>query len=129
MTDDRSIEELEGFYPKDSAVDSYVIRTSLEAVKKPLSRLSNEEIRLLIGQKIGLKHLIPMAVETIYEEPLIEVGYFEGDLLLQLLRLSESDWCDNKEDFKWLRAIVENNLERIRSCEEIPDKLIDRIVN
>lgn len=129
MIDDKSIEELDGFYPKDLAVDSYVIRTSLEAVKKPLSQLSNEEIRLLIGQKFGLKHLIPRAVDIIEKEPLIEVGFFAGDLLLQLLRLSENDWCDNKDDFKRLQAIVKDKVELIYSCDEIPDELIEKAIN
>ena len=129
MIEDKSIEELEGFYPRNLSADSYVVRTSLNALKKPISQLSNEELRLLIGQRIGLKYLIPMALAVVNDKPLVEVTFFKGDLLLQLLRLSENDWRDNKDEFRRFQEIVKDNLKLIRSCEEIPNKLIEKALN
>lgn len=125
-TQDKSIEELENEYWEDSSFDSYVVQTSQRARKKPLSALSKEEIRLLIGQKIGLRYLIPMALSVIAENPLAEITYFEGDLLLQLLRLSEEDWEQNRADLECFRAIIGENLPLIQSSTEIPIKLLQK---
>lgn len=91
--------------------------------------MSDEEIRLLIGQKIGLQYLIPVALSIIRKNPLVEITFFEGDLLLQLLELSDSDWEHNKEDFKLFQTIIRNNLSLIESCDDISYDLIEKILN
>ena len=125
---DKSIEELENAYWEDSDFGSYVVQTSQRARKKPLSQLSKEEVRLLIGQKIGLRWLIPAALSIISGDPLAEITYFEGDLLLQLLRLSDEDWEHNREDLERFRTIIRDNLFLIRSCLEIPAELPEKYV-
>lgn len=126
---DRSIEELENVYWEDSDFPSYVVQTSQKARKKPISQLSNEEIRLLIGQKIGLEYLIPAALSVISKDPIIEVAFYEGDLLSELLRLSENDWNNNKEDLRYFRTIIRDNLALIRFCDEISNDLIEKYLN
>lgn len=121
---DKSIEELEDYHWEDSDFDSYVVQTCQRARKKPLSQLSGEEVRLLLGQKIGLRWLIPVALSIVDDDPLVQITYFEGDLLLQLFRLSDEDWEHNREDLECFRAIIRENLSLIRSCREIPDELL-----
>ena len=53
-----SLEQLENDFWVEPEFDSYVITACNEARKKPLGELSLEDIRLLIGQKIGLKYLL-----------------------------------------------------------------------
>ena len=125
----KSIEELENVYWPDSSFNSYVVQTSQNARKKPISQLSYEEIRLLIGQKVGLQYLIPIALSIISKDPLIKVYFYEGDLLFQLLRLSEDDWKNNKEDLKYFKIIVNENLPLIKSCDEISHDLIEKYLN
>ena len=115
----KSIEELENDYWEDSDYDSYVVQTCQKARKKPISQLSEEEIRLLIGQKIGLKYLIPIALSIVSENPFAEITFFEGDLLIQLLRLSYSDWKENKEELENFQIIVKENFEEIKFFLEI----------
>ena len=38
--------------------------------RKPLRDLSDEELRLAIGQQIGLKFLVPVALERLVANPL-----------------------------------------------------------
>ena len=121
---DKTIEELENDYWEDSDFNSYVVETTQNARKKPVSQLSDEEIRLLIGQKIGLKYLIPIALSLISKDPLVEVTFYKGDLLSQLLRLSYNDWEHNEEDLKYFQNIISDNLTLIQSCDEISNDLI-----
>ena len=120
-TTDKSLEELENDYWDKPGYKSYVVTTCFAARKKPLSELSNEEIRLLIGQKLGLKYLLPLAIDILKTDPLIEVTFYPGDLLYQLLKLDFKDWIDNKEERDSLLKIVINNRSKIEENTEIPE--------
>lgn len=122
----KSIEELENSYWEDSDFDSYVVRTVQAARKKPLSELSNEEIRVLTGQKVGLKYVLSMAVAILKRNPLANVRLYEGDLLSCVLRLSPSDWSDNPVDFREFQSLLRANRTLIVSCEEISADLVDK---
>jgi hypothetical protein len=118
---DKSLEELENDYWDKPGYNSYVVTTCFAARKKPLSELSNEEIRLLIGQKLGLKYLLPLAVDILKTDPLIEVTFFPGDLLKQLLMLNAEDWKENKEERDIFLRIVMNNRSRIEENTDTPE--------
>lgn len=123
-----TIEELENFHAEKPELDSYVCSTWYNAVKKPVSQLSAEEIRLLIGQKTGIKHILPGAISILKNDPVIEVTFFEGDLLKQLLDLNESEWSDSKNELMVLAAIIRNDLDRILSCNEISENSVNKLL-
>lgn len=124
--ENKSIEELENDYWSETEFRSYVSETCHRARKKPIAKLSYEEIRLMTGQKIGLKYLLPIAVSILEKNPLIEVTFFNGDLLTELLRLDIIDWKDNKTDLDNFRKIILDNYSLIKSCEEIPIKMTEK---
>ena len=124
----KSIEELENDYWGDPALDSYVITTCHKARQKPIRSLSNEEIRCLIGQKIGLKYLLPIAVGIVKKEPFIDITLFEGDLLLQLLRLDINDWKYNPNELQIFITIIFDNRSQIENSEDIPSELIETYI-
>ena len=129
MTDlNRSIEELENDFWDEPAFPSYVVTTCHRARKKPVSALSHEEIRCLIGQKIGLPYLLPVAADILENEPLTECAYFPGDLLLALLRLDLNDWAQNRNALQRFRGIIRESRTQIEQSEEIPDRLIGKYI-
>lgn len=105
----KSLEELENSFWEHNDFDSYVVQTVQAARKKPLRELSNEEIRVLTGQRIGLKYILPLAVATLKNEPLTEIRFFEGDLLECVLRLSPVDWNDNPDELRQFGSIIRTN--------------------
>ena len=124
----KSIEELENDYWGDPALDSYVITTCHKARQKPIRSLSNEEIRCLIGQKTGIKYLLPIAVGIVKKEPFIDITLFEGDLLLNLVRLDISDWEYNPNELQIFITIIFDNRSQIEISEDIPSELIETYI-
>lgn len=122
----RSIEELENDFWGEPEFGSYVVRTCHQARKKPIRLLSAEEIRCLTGQKIGLRYLLPVAVDLLQHDPLMDVTYFEGDLLLTLLRLDAADWEQNPDARERFRTILQSNRPQIAACSDIPEKLLEQ---
>jgi hypothetical protein len=45
-----------------------------------------EDLRIMIGQKIGLLHLLPLAIKILKHDPLAEGDYYPGDLLTSVIR-------------------------------------------
>lgn len=128
IDNNKSIEELENDYWRDPTFNSYVITTCHKARQKPLKLLSNEEIRCLIGQKIGLKFLLPIAIDILKNTPFIDVTYFEGDLLLTVLRLDIEDWNQNPNELNHFMVILQSNRLQIEMCSEIPNELIEKYI-
>lgn len=54
----------------------------------PLKELSSEDLRLLIGQEIGLPFLVPLALEQFAENPWTEGHMYPGDLLKAVVTVS-----------------------------------------
>jgi hypothetical protein len=82
----KSIEQLEGkVWPEPEPGYTWLIKSCHRLRKKPLDEFSPDDLRLMIGQRIGLLYLMPLAIDLLEKEPLIEASYFPGDLLKNAL--------------------------------------------
>lgn len=89
--EDRTLEELESYDAgeRETAATPMVARC-IRLQKTPLHALSDADARLLIGQGIGLKYLVPKALARLVVEPLLQADYYSGDLLSALLRINRT---------------------------------------
>ena len=124
----RSLEELENRYTDTPDFHSYVVSSCHKARKKPICELTHEEIRLMIGQKMGLRYLLPRALDILENDPLIEVTFYEGDLLNELLRLDISDWDDMTPQQERFRCLLKKYMKSIEDCEEISSELLEKYI-
>lgn len=122
---DKTLEELSGISLDEPRLNSYVVRTASRVSKKPIGKISAEEIRLLIGQRIGVKYLLHRAVLILENNPLIETGYFEGDLMMALLELEPEAWSENELDYSLFRSLVSHHKSELLTTM-IPADLFDR---
>jgi hypothetical protein len=63
--------------------------------RKPLRDFTVEDLRLGIGQDIGLEYLVPIAVEILRENPLAAGDMYAGDLLHAVLQVPREFWQAN----------------------------------
>jgi hypothetical protein len=71
------------------------MRRCHELRQKPIDDFTVEDLRLMIGQGIGLSHLIPLALGRLRADLFAEGDYFPGDLLSNVLRVERAFWQDN----------------------------------
>lgn len=96
---DKSLQELENSDWGDPASDdTYLVTTCKDLRRVPLKNLGTEDLRILIGQNIGLPFLIPLALERLSSKPLAEGDFYPGDLLVKVL-MSESAFWENHSDY------------------------------
>jgi hypothetical protein len=106
----KSVADLEAqSWPAPPAGASPLVIRVHEARKKPLSRLSASDLRVLIGQDVGLAFVMPLALDVLEREPLIETDHYKGDLLAVVLQASPLFFEQNRE----MRLRVERILEAL----------------
>lgn len=93
----KSIEDLDAVAWPAPAFDSYVARTSFALRGKPLSCLTDEDLRVGLEQQIGLDYLVSITLERLHSDPLIEARLYPGDLLDSLLNLPATFWDRNPD--------------------------------
>ena len=95
MMQAKSIEQLENDYWPEPDYQTPLIKKCHLFRKMPVDDLSVDQVRLLLGQKIGLKFLLPKAIAILQNDILAEGDYYPGDLLANVLRLDKEDWKNN----------------------------------
>lgn len=94
---DKSLQQLEGEDWGDPTCASHVVTECHRLRRVPLREFTPENLRIMIGQQIGLQHLIPIALELLCADPLAAGDYYEGDLLAAVLRAESEFWLKHPD--------------------------------
>ena len=108
---DKSLEDLEKDYWGEPDYESHLVKTCHQLRKKPLKDFKIENLRIMIGQNIGLKFLIPIALEKLKLNILAEGDYYGGDLLKSVVTSEVSFWKDRAGLFDELDKVIQQNVE------------------
>src|SRR6516165_7980740 len=77
----KSLQELEQDNWGEPPYSSYLVTTIHRLRRKPLAEFTTEDLRIMIGQRISLTFLIPLALERLEDQPLAGGDFYPGDLL------------------------------------------------
>lgn len=113
----RTLEQLENSKWADHDFETNLVRRCHELRKIPLDQLETEDLRLLIGQQIGLKFLLDLAVEKLTLDILAEGDYYPGDLLKSVLTIDNSYWKENKSQWQAIDNLIQNNRDIIQQTD------------
>jgi hypothetical protein len=85
----KSIAELEKVdWPKPRPDTPPIFVRCYELRKKRISTLNVQDLRVLIGQDVGLEYVLSMGLDEVERDPLVEAEHYKGDLLAVILRAS-----------------------------------------
>jgi len=87
-----------------------------EIRRVPVGQLSVDDVRLLIGQRVGVHTLLPIAIGYLSSEPLLAATFYRGDLLRAVLRIPGAYWVQEAGLLERLRSIVD-------SIDEVPSEI------
>ncbi|HJT62060.1 MAG TPA: contact-dependent growth inhibition system immunity protein [Burkholderiales bacterium] len=96
-TPNSSIEELEGERWPEPDFDSHLVRECHRLRKLQLRLFTVENLRIMLGQDIGSRYLVPIALEHLEADPLVAGDFYPGDLLCSVLSLPREFWRANPE--------------------------------
>jgi hypothetical protein len=89
-----------------------------------LDQFTVEDLRLMIGQQIGLLHLMPLALEQLAIDPLVGGDYFPGDLLESVLRVDRVFWERQTALASSLSAVIASLDEELTNMQSPLGELI-----
>jgi hypothetical protein len=91
---------------------TFLIRRCHELRTKPLNAFTVEDLRIMIGQQIGLRDLVPLALDRLRSDPLVQGDYYPGDLLAGVLRVDAAFWEPRLDSEVEVRRLAESLRER-----------------
>lgn len=103
---DCTLEQLDGERWGKPEFLSYVVTTCHALRFKPIQTLTDEELRLAIGQQIGLQWLVRLAVERLKEDPFRSGDFYNGDLLKNVLSVPPGFWSKHSKEHHELWSIL-----------------------
>lgn len=98
----KSLQQLDGEDWGDPAYGSHLVTECHRLRRVPVRDFDAEALRILFGQNIGLRFLIPLALDMLRVEPFVAGDCYEGDLLAAVLRADSRFWLAAPE----LRALA-----------------------
>jgi hypothetical protein len=105
--------------------DSYVVSECHRLRKIPLRDLTDEQLRLAIGQKIGLRYLLPLAIERLKADPFASGHFYEGDLLQNVLRVPTSAWEERPDLREELLGIADRFFAEAKDLEDSWHEIVE----
>jgi hypothetical protein len=88
----KTLQELEKEDWGEPNYGSHLVTECHRLRRVPLGEFTAENLRIMIGQQIGLPYLIPLALELLRGDPFTEGDYYKGDLLAAVLRADSRFW-------------------------------------
>src|SRR4029077_6353377 len=116
---DKSLQELEHADWGGPTYDSHLVTTIHRLRRVPLRQFSVEDLRIMIGQNIGLQYLIPLALEQLRRDSLAEGDYYPGDLLKMVLSADAKFWQNHPEWHKEVEEIAQRT--KAQPCDGAND--------
>lgn len=109
----KTIENLEKNIWPQSNQHSHLINTCSLLRKKPIQNFTIEDLRIMIGQEIGLDYLIPFAIEKLSIDLFAEGDMYEGDLLKSVLNIDTDFWKSNKIYWQQINELISPRREEL----------------
>jgi len=85
---------------------SSLIATVHELRRKPIGHLTAEDLRVLLSQRVGVDTLMPLVLERLEKEPLLEGDFYPGDVLAAVLRISPEYWTGHLGQLAALERVL-----------------------
>lgn len=105
----KTLDELEGVTWGPPTFDSGLATTCHRLRTRPVGEYDAEDLRIMIGQNIGLPWLLPLAIGRLEENPWASGDHYPGDLLKMTARATFS-WMTRPDLRERLRAVVQRAL-------------------
>lgn len=111
----KTLEELEECDWGEPDYPSYLVQTCHRLRRRRLQDFTTEDLRIMIGQGIGLEYLVPLAIQDLERNPLAEGDFYPGDLLHNVLSVPVDFWQARPD----LKRTMEQVIDRAISLLDV----------
>lgn len=130
MDQAKTLEQLENEAWPLPNYDSSLVQRCHALRKKPVAEFTTEDLRIMIGQEIGLPFLLPIAIDVLQRDVFAGGDLYEGDLLAAVLRVNWHFYesrPDVKEAVRLLARKAESRISEA-ACSEDLERLLTQFL-
>ena len=109
----KTLETLEKDVWGPDTYNSHLTSTIHQVRKKVLNDHTVEDMRITIGQQMGLPYLVPLAIEVLKENISAEGDFYKGDLLKAVLKINAKFWKDNDEYWNSVNSLIKTKKQKV----------------
>jgi hypothetical protein len=120
---DQTLDELEGVEWGPPGYASSLVTNVHRLRGVPLKQFRLEDLRLMIGQQVGIEYLVPRALDHLEEHPLAEGDFYPGDLLASVARLPDDFWSAHRQLIPRAIHAIDGALARVHKVETVEELL------
>src|SRR5436189_5976945 len=117
----KSLQQLDGQDWGEPTYDSHLVTECHWLRRVPLCQFTVEDLRIMIGQRICLEFLMPLALEHLRADPLGEGAYYPGDLLSAVLRAGRGVWEQHPDWRSEVAAIAQRTAQFFAGNERLEE--------
>jgi hypothetical protein len=115
--DDKTLEELEGKRWPAPEVETSLAQTVHRLRRVPVSQFGPGDLRVMIGEGVGLAHLVPRALALLDRDPFLEAEYYPGDLLMTVFKVHDAFWQPMPDLRRRAVAVLDTALDRVQQLD------------
>lgn len=112
-----TLEKLENSVWANSDFKSHLVQRCHQLRKIPLDKLTVEDLRILIGQQIGLKFIVDIAIEKLTADILAEGDFYPGDLLKSVIGIDKKYWDNSISQKATITNLINQNLDKVKDAD------------
>jgi len=124
----RSLQQLDGQDRGEPTYRSHLVRECRRLRRVPLRDFTAEDLRIAIGQNVGLEYLVPLALERLDDDPFTPGAYYPCDLLVSVLRSDMKFWQRHAKLRERLVTIAERAIGLFPTKPDIASELVTKAV-
>ena len=106
MGQTQTLEEIEKQDWGEPSHDSYLVRTIHALRRRPIGDFTVEDLRISIGQQMGIEHLMPLALDHLEVDPFARGDFYRGDLLKVVMEAEPGYWLTHSTVARRMTAVA-----------------------
>jgi hypothetical protein len=104
----KTLEQIEKQHWPEPEWQSHLVVECHRLRRVPLREFTPGNLRIMVGQSIGLESLAPLALQILADDPLLEAELYPGDLLFALLHSDSTFWAAHPDWRATLSSIAKS---------------------
>jgi hypothetical protein len=124
----KSLQEIDGDDWGEPSYPSHLVTECHRLRRVPLCDFTIEDLRIMIGQNIGLPHLVPLALEVLHVDPFAGGAYYPCDLLVSVLRADVQFWQRRPELREQLVTLTERTVDLFPGRPDVASETVTAAV-
>jgi len=124
----KSLQQLEGHDWGEPNYNSYLVIECHRLRRVPLREFTVENLRMMIGQRIGREYLVPLALERLEEDPFAAGDCYPCDLLENVLGCDARFWQQHAAWHRQAATIAERAISLFPARPDLASKTITKAV-